>query len=84
MPERQPKPIPHPRKLGACAVALLDLLRECGVTHAQFFKTHHARVEFTFIGKPIVYHFPCTPRSDDVAAKRHRSKLAKIMGVRVG
>lgn len=81
MAERAPKPIPHPRKLGPCAVAVLDLLQENGVTYPQFFKTHHARVEFVFRGRELVYHFPCTPRSDGQAVKRHRSKLAKLMGV---
>ena len=33
MPERLPKPIPHPRKLGPCAIAVLDELQLRGVTH---------------------------------------------------
>lgn len=80
MPERLPKPIPRPRKLGVCAIAILDLLAERGVTGARFFKTHHARVEFDYLGRPIVFYFACTPKSGDVAAKRTRAKLAKLMG----
>lgn len=83
MPERAPKPIPHPRKLGACAIAVLDELQARGVTHPQFFKNHHARVEFEYLGRPMMFHFPCTPRDGDIAAKRARAKLQKLMGVPV-
>lgn len=78
MTERAPKPIPRPRKLGACAVAIIDVLGEHGVS-GEFFKTKHARVEFVFAGRPLTFHFPCTPRDDDNAAKRVRSKLQKLI-----
>lgn len=75
-----PKPIKRPRKLGPCAVAVIDLLQELGVTNPQFFKTHHARVAFVHRGEHHTFHFPCTPRSGTEAAKRVRSKLARQIG----
>lgn len=82
MSERQVKPVPHPRKLGPCAIAVLDELQLRGVTHPQFFKTHHARVEFVFAGRALKFYFACTPRCADTAAKRTRAQLQKLMGVR--
>lgn len=77
--ERQPKPIPHPRRLGECAEAIVDVLAEYGITGAQFFKSRHARVEFTYRGVAMVYRFPTTPKSSSEAAKRHRAKLVKLI-----
>lgn len=58
-------PIPHPRRLGEVAVAILDALREEGIKDPQFFKRKHALVRFEIPGVPgtHTYHFPCTPRS---------------------
>lgn len=78
-PLRHPKPIPHPRRLGQCAEAILEVLAEYRISGAQFFKNHHARVEFTFNGRALVHHFPTTPKDGDNAAKRHRSKLIKLI-----
>lgn len=79
MTERAPQPIKRPRRLGACAAAILDLLQERGITGAQFFKTKHARVEFTYQGRALVYHFPTTPRDDGFAVKRHTARVVKLI-----
>lgn len=80
---RKLKPIPHPRRLGACAVAIMDVLDRHGIAGAEFFKPRHAVVKFEYRGHRLTYHFPTTPRSADNACKRHSARLEKLIeGVR--
>lgn len=81
MPDRIEQPIPHPRRLGPTARAIVDMLHEHKITGAQFYKRKHARVEFEFGGRPFVYHFACTPRSDDDSVKQAKKAIAKMIGV---
>lgn len=82
MPERIEQPIPHPRRLGPTARAIVEFFHEHKITGAKFYKRKHARVEFIFGGKSYIHHFPCTPRCDDASAALSTKALAKMIGVR--
>jgi hypothetical protein len=69
----------HPRKLGPAALAVDEALRALGITDAVYTKAKHARVEFRVGPATIRMSLPCTPRDNDVAAKRAVTNLRRLI-----
>jgi len=74
----RPKPMKHPRRVGAHVAAALDRIRELGGREAAVTKTKHVQIECLFFGRTLTVHTCCTPKNESAERERVLRRIDEL------